>query len=163
MPKQLSVFILLGISFLVCSCEWIKTAPVFEDLYKNEVESINWKEVDELPTLEPCRIFKSNGLKKQCFFNIINDSIYTKLLRKSNFYLFTEVDTIRLIVTITTQGTLKFSTRFPTSASAYEQKKVDSIIQLKLINFPKIYPATKRGLPVVSNYEIPLVLLPYKK
>jgi hypothetical protein len=163
MGEKGKIFFLLMITFFFNSCQLIKDPPVFEDLYEQEIKGIDWNEVDELPLLEPCKIFKSKGLKQECFFNIMNDSIYNKLLRKSSFYLFTKIDTVKLLVTISAESKISFVTKFPGYASEFEKRKVDSIIQTKLVNFPPIYPATKRGIPVASRFEIPVVLMPYKK
>lgn len=157
--KALKLFGLLILSVLA-SCQFIKTAPVFKNMVDDEVSKINWSEVDDLPTIEPCRIFRSRALKKECFFAIMSDSIYTKLLKDSNFSLYTKIDTVNLIVTITSENQLLFATKYPTGISDFEKKKVDSIIHKRLVSFPKVYPAIKRGLPVTSNFEIPLVLLP---
>ncbi len=163
MGEKGKIFFLLIVTFFFNSCQLIKDPPVFEDLYEQEIKGINWNDVDELPLLEPCKIFKSKGLKQECFFNIMNDSIYNKLLRKSSFYLFTKIDTVKLLVTISADSKISFKTKFPSTASEFEQRKVDSIIQSKLVNFPPIYPATKRGIPVASRFEIPVILMPYKK
>lgn len=163
MGEKGKIFFLLIVTFFFNSCQLIKDPPVFEDLYEQEIKGIDWNEVDELPLLEPCKIFKSKGLKQECFFNIMNDSIYNKLLRKSSFYLFTKIDTVKLLVTIAADSKISFKTKFPGHASEFEKRKVDSIIQTKLVNFPPIYPATKRGIPVASRFEIPVVLMPYKK
>ena len=163
MGEKGKIFFLLIVTFFFNSCQLIKDPPVFEDLYEQEIKGIDWNEVDELPLLEPCKIFKSKGLKQECFFNIMNDSIYNKLLRKSSFYLFTKIDTVKLLVTISADSKISFKTKFPSTASEFEKRKVDSIIQMKLVNFPPIYPATKRGIPVASRFEIPVVLMPYKK
>ncbi len=158
--RAVTLFIVV---FTFISCQLIKEPPVFEKLYDQEIQSIDWNSVDELPTTEPCKIFMSRALKKECFFSVISDSVYTKLMRKSSFAIFTKIDTIKLVVTITADSKIKFSTKFPSYASEFECKKVDSIIQSKLIDFPKVYPATKRGLSVTSQFEIPVVLLPSKK
>jgi hypothetical protein len=162
MIKRFRVFYF--ILFLVMgSCELIKEPPTIEALYQKEVEQIDWTYVDELPLVEPCKIFKSRALKQECFFNVINDSIYNKLLRDTSFGLYTQLDTIRLIVTISAQSEIHFKTRFPPGASLYETYKMDSIIQNRLVRFPKVYPAIKRGIPVNTQFEVPLVLLPFKK
>ncbi len=148
---------------VLSSCELIKQPPVFKQWFDHEIKKIDWSEVDELPMVEPCTIFRSRALKKECFFAIMSDSIYTKLLRKSDFAIYTKLDTVKLIVTITADNQLLFGTKYPTGTSEFEQKKIDSIIHTKLVDFPKVYPAIKKGLPVTSKFEIPIILLPSKR
>lgn len=164
MLQQAIKLILLLLISVLTSCQFIKEPPVFNTWVSEEVAKVDWSQVDELPTIEPCLIFRSRALKKECFFAIISDSIYTKLLKgNNNFGLYTKIDTVRLVVTITSDNQLLFATKYNTGISEFEKQKVDSIIKNRLISFPKVYPAIKRGLPVTSNFEIPLVLLPSKK
>jgi hypothetical protein len=41
---------------------------------------------------------------------------------------------------------------------AYNKPQLDSIFQLRLIDFPKINPAIKRGVPVKTEFQMPVVL-----
>lgn len=149
--------------FTLSSCHLIESTPVLEDLFEKEVKRIDWNSVDELPTIEPCLIFKSKAMKKECFFSIISDSIYTKLIKKSDFSIYTKIDTVRLTVIVTADSQLKFRTSFSANDSPYECEKIDSIIGSKLVDFPKVYPAIKKGFPVTSQFVIPVVLLPSRK
>ena len=41
---------------------------------------------------------------------------------------------------------------------AYNKIQLDSIFQLRLTDFPKINPAIKRGVPVKTEFQLPVVL-----
>ena len=156
-------FLIIGVLALTCtSCDLIKQPPVFKSWVAEEIEKVDWSQVDELPMVEPCLIFRSRAMKKECFFSILSDSIYRKLLTKSDFEMYTKIDTVHLIVSITTDSKLLFSTKYAAGISEFEKQKVDSIITTRLVNFPKIIPAKKRGMPVSSQFQIPIVLLPSK-
>jgi hypothetical protein len=61
-------------------------------------------------------------------------------------------------VTVIPNSTMKFEPQFPKDSTAYDTIKVDSILQSRLVNFPKVNPATKRGLPVKTQFILPVII-----
>jgi hypothetical protein len=53
---------------------------------------------------------------------------------------------------------MKFEPQFPKDSTAYDTIKIDSILKSRLINFPKVNPATKRGLPVKTQFILPVII-----
>jgi hypothetical protein len=41
---------------------------------------------------------------------------------------------------------------------AYDTVKIDSILKARLVGFPKINPAIKRGIPVKTQFILPVIL-----
>jgi hypothetical protein len=41
---------------------------------------------------------------------------------------------------------------------AYDKIKIDSILKSKLIDFPKVNPALKRGIPVKTEFVLPVII-----
>jgi hypothetical protein len=69
-----------------------------------------------------------------------------------------EMDTIDVKVTVYPDATLKFEPQFPKDSVGYDVAKVDSIIKARLVDFPKIEPAQKEGVPVTSQFILPVIL-----
>jgi hypothetical protein len=42
---------------------------------------------------------------------------------------------------------MKFEPQFPKDSVAYNTIKIDSILNARLVDFPKVNPAIKRGIP----------------
>ena len=61
-------------------------------------------------------------------------------------------------VTINPDATLEFHTEKPKEAITYDIKVIDSILQNKLVDFPAIEPAIKRGIKVKSQFILPVII-----
>jgi hypothetical protein len=41
---------------------------------------------------------------------------------------------------------------------AYDTIKIDSILRARLVDFPKVNPAIKRGIPVKTQFVLPVII-----
>ena len=71
--------------------------------------------------------------------------------------LFPQLDTIQVKVIISSNSDVYFEAIISESIT-YNKMQLDSIFQLRLTDFPKINPAIKRGVPVNSEFQMPVVL-----
>jgi hypothetical protein len=67
------------------------------------------------------------------------------------------LDTIEVKVTVFPNATLQFEPQFPKDSVAYDTIKIDSILRARLVGFPKVNPAIKRGIPVKTQFILPSV------
>jgi hypothetical protein len=72
--------------------------------------------------------------------------------------LYPELDTIEVKVTIFANATMKFEPQFPKDSITYDTIKIDSILHARLVDFPKVHPAIKRGIPVKTQFVLPVIL-----
>jgi hypothetical protein len=150
---SLSLFLLLG------SCQYFyKPQPSKEDLLKKELNAVNWDEVDEFPSISECDNIEDKAQRQQCFFDYLTQTIQQKLSGDTLTILYPELDTIEVKVTVFPNSTLQFEPQFPKDSVAYDTIKIDSILRTKLIDFPKINPAIKRGIPVKTQFILPVIL-----
>ena len=95
------------------------------------------------------------------FNNAIADSIQVQFYMPSGDYqidVVPELDTLEVKVTIFPDASLQFEPRFPKDSVAYDTIKIDSILRYRLLDFPKVNPATKRGLPVKTQFILPVII-----
>lgn len=157
------ILILLLITSCFYSCQYFNTqVPNKNELLQKELQSINWKQVDELPTFSNCDSVADKTQKKQCFFEYLTQLIQQKLNTDTLAVLYPQLDTIQVKVTVMPNATLQFEPQITDSLS-YNTTKIDSILKTRLINFPKINPAIKRGIPVKTQFVLPVVLNVAKK
>ena len=143
--------------FLVCilfnSCQYFdKQIPSEKELLQKELKAINWKEVDEYPSLVDCEKIEDKKQRQQCFFEILTQLIQEKLSTDTLSVLYPELDTIEVRVTIFPDATMQFEPQFPKDSVAYDTIKIDSILKARLVDFPKVNPAIKRG--AISSYSL---------
>lgn len=154
--KQYSLFLVF---ILFNSCQYFdKQVPSEKELLQKELKSINWKEVDEYPSVVDCDKIEDKKQREQCFFEVLTQLIQEKLSNDTLAMLYPELDTIEVKVTVFPNATMKFEPQFPKDSVAYDKIKIDSILKARLVDFPKINPAIKRGLPVKTQFILPVIL-----
>jgi len=147
------------LSLLFSSCQYFdKQVPSKEELLQKELKTINWNEVDEFPTISECEKIDDEALRKQCFFEYLTQIIQQKLSVDTLAILYPELDTIEVKVTVFPNATMQFEPQFPKDSVAYDTIKTDSILNARLVDFPKVNPALKRGIPVKTQFMLPVIL-----
>ena len=53
---------------------------------------------------------------------------------------------------------MQFEPQFSNDSVAYDTAKIDSILRARLVDFPKVNPAIKRGIPVKTQFILPVIL-----
>ena len=149
--------------FLI-SCQYFdKQIASEKELLQKELKAIYWKEVDEYPSVADCEIIESKAQRKQCFFEFLSAQIQEKINVDTLSVLYPELDTIQVKVTIFADSKLKFEPQFLQDSLTFDRIKIDSVLQTKLVNFPKINPALKRGIPVKTEFILPVIIKFSKK
>ena len=155
MSKSYCYILLLVFS----SCQYFeKQVPSEKELLQKELKSINWKEVDEYPSLVDCESVTDKKQQQQCFFERLTQLIQEKLSVDTLAVLYPELDTIEVKVTVFPNATLQFEPQFLKDSVAYDTIKIDSILRARLVGFPKVNPAIKRGIPVKTQFILPVIL-----
>ncbi len=141
------------------SCKYFdKQVPTENELLQKELKSINWKEVDEYPSVNQCDKIENKSQRQECFFEIMTQLIQAKLSIDTLAALCLELDTIEMKVTIFPNSKIEFAPLFPEDSVTYDKIKIDSILKAKLIDFPRVNPAIKRGVPVKTQFILPVIL-----
>jgi hypothetical protein len=147
------LFVLIG--FAIHSCQFFKEqTPSEATLLNNELKNINWKTVDELPSFADCEKIDNKPQRTECFFGMMTQLIQEKISNDSIPLIQAKVDTVTVAVTILANATMEFSTTFPKNQQAFDSLRIDSIYKTRLIDFPKVNPAIKRGMPVKTKFVI---------
>jgi len=150
-------FLILFIFF--SSCQYFdKQVPSEKELLQKELKAINWKEVDEFPSVVDCEKIENKIQRQQCFFEVMTQLIQEKLSVDTLSILYPELDTIEVKVTIFPNARMQFEPKFPKDSVAYDTIKIDSILKARLVDFPKVNPAIKRGVPVKTQFILPVIL-----
>lgn len=157
--RTLKQYYLFLIFIFFNSCQYFdKQIPSEKELLQKELKSINWKEVDEYPSVVDCEKIDNKAQRQQCFFEVLTQLIQEKLSVDTLSVLYPELDTIEVKVTVFPNATMQFEPQFSKDSVAYDKIKIDSILKARLVDFPKINPAIKRGIPVKTQFIIPVIL-----
>lgn len=140
------------------SCQYFdKQIPTKEELLQKELKTINWKEVDEFPSFSQCDSVQNKEQKKACFFEYLTQLIQERLSFDTISVIYPQLDTIDVKVTVLANATLQFEPQLNDSLS-YDKPIIDSILRARLVGFPKVIPAIKRGIPVKTEFILPVIL-----
>ena len=157
--QTLKPYLLFSVLVFFNSCQYFdKQVPSEKELLQKELKAINWKEVDEYPSVVDCDKIEDKKQREKCFFEVLTQLIQQKLCNDTLAMLYPELDTIEVKVTVFPNATMKFEPQFPRDSVAYDVVKIDSILKARLVDFPKINPAIKRGLPVKTQFILPVIL-----
>lgn len=139
------------------ACQLIdRQVPSKDELLEKELQSINWEEVDEWPSVPDCDSVSEKQARKQCFLDFLAQTIGSRIEADTLAVLYPELDTISVKVMINPDSTVVFQPI--TDADLYSGQRIDSIIKSRLYDFPKVNPALKRGLPVRTQFDLPVIL-----
>ena len=157
MSKKL--FALTVFSLTVFSCQLFdKKTPSEDELLQKELKKIDWKKVDAFPSIDACDVITDEAQRKQCFFEYLTQTIQEKLSVDTLAILYPDIDTIEVKVTVFPDSRLQFEPQFPKDSVTYDKVKIDSILHKKLVDLPKVNPAIKRGIPVKTQFVLPVIL-----
>jgi hypothetical protein len=146
------------IVFLLVSCQFFdKKIPNEKELLDKEVNAINWNQVDEFPSIINCDSVVEKTVRQDCFIQNLSQIIQQKLDTTKTAIINPKRDTIQVKITVLADATLQFETQLSES-KLYNKMKIDSILKARLIDFPQIKPAIKRGIPVKTQFILPIIL-----
>ncbi len=146
-------------TILLVSCQLFdKKVPDENALLQEELQKVNWKQVDQYPSVLSCDSILDKEAQKECFFQFLSETIQTRINVDTIHILYPELDTISVKVTINPDASLVFETQKPTDSISYDIEVIDSILQNRLTNFPKVEPAIKQGIKVKSQFVLPVIL-----
>ena len=144
--RFLSFFLLL---VLCASCQF------FSSEKPTETQKIEFNKVDVSPSFLACKDDVDDE-KTACFRNTIHKHIEENL-SKYPLHVQTAIDeviTVNLI--ISSEGKIALKNIDSSVRILEELPKLDSVLQLSLTDLPKVYPAIKRGIPVTTQYQLPI-------
>ncbi|RXR35491.1 hypothetical protein EQG68_00930 [Flavobacterium piscinae] len=145
--------------FLLASCQYFeKRVPSEEELLQKRLKEINWNEVTVYPSVAECDSILDKELKKECFFRYLTEVIHQKIAPDSLLTNAKVLDTIEVRITVFPDSKITFEPLFPSDSLTYDKQKTDSIIKARLTDFPKIEPAQKEGIPVKTQFILPVIL-----
>jgi hypothetical protein len=157
--KTLKHYYFFSLFILFTSCQYFeKQVPSEKELLQKELKAINWKEVDEYPSFVDCDKLEEKKQRQQCFFDYLTQLIQEKLRVDTLSALYPELDTIEVKVTVFPDSKMQFEPQFPKDSVAYDTIKIDSILHARLVNFPKVNPAIKQGIPVKTQFILPVII-----
>lgn len=118
---------------------------------------VNFSKVDVSPSFIICDSLIDND-KTTCFRNTIHQE-FTKNLSKHRFKVKNTIDEkINLDLLIDSKGKVSLQQIHSSKKVQEELPKLDSLLTISVCQLPKLRPAIKRGIPVTTQYQLPILI-----
>jgi hypothetical protein len=156
MKVSLAILLLLVVT---SSCQFFETEKIStETFYEEELKTINWNDVDQYPVFASCEAIPEKSEQKECFSRVLIGSL-SKAAWNNGGGMDRDIrDTIWLKIDVSETAELTVRDiqidsiilqRYP----LMKQALLDRIDSVKLIA-----PAYKRGIPVRTEFSLPIVV-----
>ena len=144
---------------MATSCQFFETEKVSsEEIYKEEMETIDWKDVDNYPAFANCQNALEKPEQKECFINTISSQLYKSISHGDMVAVREVYDTVKVKFEISSKGELSI-----------REIKIDTLLKKEFPNLEKwllqsidslqpVAPAYKRGIPVKTQFTLPVII-----
>lgn len=149
----------LAYVFLFTSCDWFTSKEEkTQVLVHEEMQNINFNEVDRYPMFSDCDEMVSKQEQKICFETTLLMH-FSKTLQDFEFVMDSEIrDTVFVDFMTDKNGTVSVLGIEKNAAIDDQMPEFNGIITQSLKSMPTVQPALKRGIPVNAKFRIPIVL-----
>lgn len=151
--------LLLLLFLLSVGCNNFETKKVTsEEVLDQETKALNWKEVDEYPAFENCKNIIELEKARDCFEATVANSVYAYLATKQPIVTETIDDTVLVHLQISKSGIAHIDSVEIDTLITQQIPDLELWLEQSIDSLPKIYPASKRGIPVSSVFTMPIVI-----
>lgn len=152
-------FLGLLIFVSICSCQFFETEKIStESFYEEELKTIDWNDIDRYPALAQCDTASEKVEQKSCFESSLSQHIYDYISTKK-IIAYREVnDTLLLEFLVTNQGRLSVSSIQIDSSTQHQFPQLEKWILESMDSISILAPAYKRGIPVKTEFTIPIII-----
>lgn len=144
------------VAILLLACQSCTTFFSSEKQQHQNLDSIiDFTKVDVSPSFKVCDSLIDNE-KTICFRNTLHEKL-TEQLRQHNFKVHEKIDEIiNVHVLIDNKGKVQLQDINTSEVVQKQLPKLDSILNISVCQLPKLRPAYKQGIPVTTQYQLPI-------
>jgi len=151
--KLLSLVLLVSVCF---SCDYFSLKknqkPVLDSI-------VDFTSVDMPPSFQPCDTLIDAAMKKDCFVGYLQNHVASDF-KSVDF----KVDTVvneKVILKLLIDNKGKISLKSIGSSYLIKRKLplLDSVLGASVQSLPNVYAATKKGIPVTTEYTLPIKIV----
>lgn len=143
---------------LLVSCNFETKKISSEEVFQLESQTLNWREVDEYPAFEDCQQETELTAARNCFERKVAENIYAYLARQQPVVTQSIDDTLYLHIQINREGKPEIASMEIDSTLTKQLPDIRTWLHQSIDSLPKIYPASKRGIPVSTKFKMPVVV-----
>jgi hypothetical protein len=154
--KKIWVFLFV---LVLHSCEYFNVKKITpEAILNEELQTFTWNDVDVYPSFSVCDSLKTKEKKTNCFTEVLTQHILKYLENEPIIVTHDVKDTINLEFQVSETGVLSLHDVKIDSLTIKEIPNIENLIYSSLDSLPKIFPATKRGQQVKTEFKLPIII-----
>jgi hypothetical protein len=151
--KYLKTISLIFIIVSLISCSYFLPNDDLEDKINSQI--IDYSSIDAYPLLPECQELIDKNLQKECFYKNVSNRIQKTLVTNLNF---ASQNNIKVLVKINVDAKGKVAIKTINYLDENNLPKLDSLLYLSIENLPLLQPAIKSGIPVSSEFSLPILV-----
>lgn len=151
--KVLFLFLFLGL--ISCDTIFLKKQ---ETTKKTVLKPIDFNSIDAYPLLPECKELSSRIQQEQCFYTMLSKRIQESINKTPILLDSVSKGIIIVKLQVSELGKITISSIVTPNKIRQNRIKLASLIRASVVNIPKITPATKTGIPVTSEFTLPIVV-----
>lgn len=144
---------------LATACQFFETEKIAaEQIYEEEIQAINWAEVDTYPSFSNCEDSFEKQEQRDCFINTINSHLFENISQEKILASSEITDTLLVDFEISKDGRLSILDIGIDSILKKDFPQLEKLIFNSIDSLQPIAPAYKRGIPVKTQFTLPVVI-----
>jgi len=117
---------------------------------------VDYTSVDVSPSFKVCDSLIDKDEKSSCFRSTIREEIASNLAKQSIQVAQSVDETIEVAITIQSNKEAKLTSIKSSDSLLVILPSLKDILKKSVEELPAIYPAIKRGIPVTTQYKLPI-------
>ena len=117
---------------------------------------VDYTSVDVSPSFKVCDSLIDKDEKSSCFRSTIREEIASNLAKQSIQVAQSVDETIEVAITIQSSKEVKLTSIKSSDSLLVILPSLKDILKKSVEELPAIYPAIKRGIPVTTQYKLPI-------
>ena len=144
---------------MATSCQYFETDKISkETFYQEELQTIDWKDVDQYPAFPKCENFTEKTKQKHCFENKLSTHLRLTFTNHNAVAGRDLNDTVAVKFTISNTGKLSIKEMQITETIKTEFPLLPRWIEESIDSLNPVAPAYKRGIPVATQFVLPIIV-----
>lgn len=144
---------------LATSCQFFETEKVSsEEIYKEEIQTIDWKDVDRYPSFSNCNDSLEKPVQKDCFINTISSRLYQSISHENLVAVREVYDTVKVNFEVASDGKLSILEIKMDTLLQKEFPNLKTWLLQSIDSLQPVAPAYKRGIPVKTQFTLPVII-----
>ncbi|OIQ37042.1 MAG: hypothetical protein BM563_09490 [Bacteroidetes bacterium MedPE-SWsnd-G1] len=139
------------------SCDFFQKKKLAEEEMIDTI--IDYKSVDTFPLFPDCDSIPSHEKQRVCSQIKLSEHIFASLSESNIITARKVADTVRVKLLVSSSGKVSLTNVEMSDNLLKQIPTIDSLLKNSIATMPVLKPALKRGIPVATEFSLPIVIV----